>query len=980
MKRVFSILTFIALVMAIGTPSGLAAIGKVLSLDGDGDYVEIVDSPTLNSLDTQITIEAWIKADWYPGEWMSIIFKGDEREQDCANRSFAFWLNHNGYIYFTSAPTGSGEIVLSSPGGSIQLCTWYHIAGVIDAVNHTMKLLINGNEVASTSYGDSIRTSALPLRIGWHHEGEACGDCKYFAGLIDEVRIWNIVRTEEEIQDAMNRTLTSDEINSGNVVGYWNFDDGDARDLSLNHNDGNLMGDARIGDLIASFTAEPRWGEAPLTVQFTDCSYGENITGWSWDFGDDGTSIEQNPIHEYQNPGDYTISLTITSPNKSDTVTRSEYIHVGNQLEWNEPALGKIEQPGEVDLFCFSANAGDIIVLDVDAQLNGSPLNSYLRLYDESRRELAYNDNTTDSLDSMIVYVISTDGTYCVEVGDVGGNGGSNYFYILFLRKGSSISGNVAIKVDAPAVPRQVEQNAHIFGGWLVSAENIITGQQFAPVWTNIDGNYILYVPDGNYRVKVQVSDVTQYFDNVTNPGDATVVTVTADTPATDINFLAPLTDNGYITQGLVLGPLRNTGDAADAITQDFLASIGGEVNVIPHEGNTFEHEGDVLTWQGFNFGVGHIFDQIFGYVASATVYVATYVKFDEAGEVDLWVGFDDTIAVWFNGENVWTNPVRRDWTPDVDKFQVTVQRGWNRLLIKVSQNWDRWSMSARFPNVRPIDISLNPDVIKTIGDVSDDGTISAYDASLILQFVVGLIDTLPPTVQSPADGVLRDYSVSIPELTTRPGNSIKVPVAINDATGLTAGGIILKYDQSVIRAVDALPTSMLSGAYWKASTQRAGEIRFAFAAAEPIKGAGNLLMVEFEPLNNTVGSESPIIFETVQFAESKSIRTIDGKIIILPEKSMLMQNYPNPFNPETWIPYQLAEDSSVMIKIYNVKGELVRTLSFGHQSAGVYIAKSKAAYWDGRDNLGEKVASGVYFYRLQTGNFSSMRRLVVLK
>ncbi|MBM3236911.1 hypothetical protein FJZ31_11525 [Candidatus Poribacteria bacterium] len=76
-----------------------------------------------------------------------------------------------------------------------------------------------------------------------------------------------------------------------------------------------------------------------------------------------------------------------------------------------------------------------------------------------------------------------------------------------------------------------------------------------------------------------------------------------------------------------------------------------------------------------------------------------------------------------------------------------------------------RWNITtAPFPNVKPIDISLNPDVIKIIGDVSGDGTISAYDASLILQFVVGLIDELPPPAKSPADGVLRDYSVSIPQ------------------------------------------------------------------------------------------------------------------------------------------------------------------------------------------------------------------------
>jgi hypothetical protein len=513
-----------------------------------------------------------------------------------------------------------------------------------------------------------------------------------------------------------------------------------------------------------------------------------------------------------------------------------------------------------------------------------------------------------------------------------------------------------------------------------VWAANIDTGQQFQ-TWTNRHGNYELFVPEGSYRVKMRTSDVLQYFHRTTNPDDAAIVMAQAGSTATDVNFSFELnnflfrefiSENGYLTRGLVLGPLKNTGWHSDAITQDFLISIGGEAKVIPREGDTFEREGDVLTWQAYNFGAGTIFDQMFGNIDLATVYVAVYLKFDEAGivEIDLW--FDDAGAVWLNGKNVLLYPD--------NIHEVTVKKGWNRMLVKVCEGPGAWGMSVRFPNTRPIDISLNPDVLKTIGDASGDGTISAYDAALILQFVVGLIDTLPPPTQSPADGVLHDYSVSIPELATRPGNRIEVPVAIDDATGLTAGGIILKYDQSVIRAVDVLPTSMISGAYWKANTRRAGEVRFAFAAVEPIKDAGNLLTVEFKPLKDTAGRESPIIFETVQFVGSQSIRTIDGRVTILPEQSMLMQNYPNPFNPETWIPYQLAEDSPVTISIYNAKGGLVRVVNLGHQSAGVYISKSKAAYWNGRDNLGEKVANGVYFYKLTARTFSALRKLVVLK
>ena len=98
------------------------------------------------------------------------------------------------------------------------------------------------------------------------------------------------------------------------------------------------------------------------------------------------------------------------------------------------------------------------------------------------------------------------------------------------------------------------------------------------------------------------------------------------------------------------------------------------------------------------------------------------------------------------------------------------------------------------------------------------------------------------------------------------------------------------------------------------------------------------------------------------------------------PTQNRLLQNYPNPFNPETWIPYQLSEDSEVSISIYGTTGELVRTLSLGFQSAGFYNSQGRAAYWDGRNALGERVASGVYFYQLTTPDFQQTRRLVIVK
>ena len=101
---------------------------------------------------------------------------------------------------------------------------------------------------------------------------------------------------------------------------------------------------------------------------------------------------------------------------------------------------------------------------------------------------------------------------------------------------------------------------------------------------------------------------------------------------------------------------------------------------------------------------------------------------------------------------------------------------------------------------------------------------------------------------------------------------------------------------------------------------------------------------------------------------------------VVIPTETILLSNYPNPFNPETWIPYQLSESADVSVSIYAVDGHLVRRLDLGHQSAGVYRSRSRAAYWDGRNALGEPVASGVYFYTLTAGEFTATRKMLIRK
>lgn len=99
-----------------------------------------------------------------------------------------------------------------------------------------------------------------------------------------------------------------------------------------------------------------------------------------------------------------------------------------------------------------------------------------------------------------------------------------------------------------------------------------------------------------------------------------------------------------------------------------------------------------------------------------------------------------------------------------------------------------------------------------------------------------------------------------------------------------------------------------------------------------------------------------------------------------IPSHTTLLPNYPNPFNPETWIPYHLAESAEVTLRIYSAAGRLVRTLALGHQPAGIYENKSRAAYWDGRNTVGERVASGLYFYRFTAGDFTATGKMLILK
>jgi hypothetical protein len=153
--------------------------------------------------------------------------------------------------------------------------------------------------------------------------------------------------------------------------------------------------------------------------------------------------------------------------------------------------------------------------------------------------------------------------------------------------------------------------------------------------------------------------------------------------------------------------------------------------------------------------------------------------------------------------------------------------------------------------------------------------------------------------------------------------------------------------------AVGAAPPG-IGGTVDPSASQRA---RYALAELEAMgeRSPGVEMAIDF--LRGWLANVNPLVMET-----------------------MLLPNYPNPFNPETWIPYQLATDADVQVRIYDISGTLVRRLVMGYQPVGSYVNRERAAYWNGRDENFEQVSSGLYFYQLRAGDYFAVKRMVILK
>ncbi|MCD6506085.1 IPT/TIG domain-containing protein [Candidatus Poribacteria bacterium] len=211
------------------------------------------------------------------------------------------------------------------------------------------------------------------------------------------------------------------------------------------------------------------------------------------------------------------------------------------------------------------------------------------------------------------------------------------------------------------------------------------------------------------------------------------------------------------------------------------------------------------------------------------------------------------------------------------------------------------------------------------------------------------------------------------------------------DVSSLYAYAVQIEFDPEQLQLRDAEPGDLLSG----------GKILYHIKIERPGLATVLASLIEEKSGLNGKGDLLRLTFRVNSWSEDTSVKLLNGisirvrgsnevKIGMLPKLSLILhavpeatslgQNYPNPFNPETWIPFRLSERAEVKIRIFDVSGKLVRVLDLGKLEPGYYEDRSRAAYWDGRNEIGEKVTSGVYIYQLLVGDRSFARKMVILK
>jgi hypothetical protein len=284
------------------------------------------------------------------------------------------------------------------------------------------------------------------------------------------------------------------------------------------------------------------------------------------------------------------------------------------------------------------------------------------------------------------------------------------------------------------------------------------------------------------------------------------------------------------------------------------------------------------------------------------------------------------------------------------------------------------------------IDSGSNPLGTVSSPDLTNGATVTglSFDVTTTTKYLLLVLDIAGDASPSHTAGLeLTDASFITSDRTVAPTNfpirntsDTSLPVELSSFTATASDG------QVTLRWVTQTEVNNIGFAIYRSEQEDGKYTRVAF-----VNGAGNSGMptdYQFTDKKAEAGKTYFYCLEDIDIAGERSksdiIKVVVPSAKFIPKEFRLLQNYPNPFNPETWIPFDLATDAIVTIRIYDVNGLLVRQLDIGNQKAGRYLDRKNAAYWNGKDQLGQSVSSGLYFYTLKAGDFVATRRMVILK
>ena len=527
----------------------------------------------------------------------------------------------------------------------------------------------------------------------------------------------------------------------------------------------------------------------------------------------------------------------------------------------------------------------------------------------------------------------------------------------------------------------------------------IFSAEAFLPVPTTLEGisgdNQI-----GMTSEALANSFVVEVRDQYDDPLERVTVTFAVSTGGGSLSHTSIDTDaNGLASSTLTLGsdPGTNTVEVSvEGITEtvtfnalaellEFDLSLPAGLSLIHVPLRVRAVDGEAQTIES----VGNLYDALGG--AEAVNFLVTYAPATQAWfayfgasdtgtsadrelteEMGILVGMIAPAAVRFGGDALGTD----------GSSTITLNRSISFVGLplkdpSITRVSDLFALDGIRDNV-PVIIVLDNEEFKVVGRAGDPGDIeiTGGQAFILIAQQAGTATISGDGWDNTAAGTMAAPLMMRGIQTTGITPVLALDGSIDGVNGINSAGlhVIVKNLSTGSAATTVIGDT--------GSTSSQGSYRLTFVDIKGGRAAavGDTLEISVKSSDTSIGVQ-PLRY-TVMAEDVRRSRVQLPALFLqeIPAKTQLLRNYPNPFNPETWIPYRLAEDAFVVLTIYDGSGRVVRTLDVGHQTAGVYESRSKAVYWDGRNEVGEQVASGLYFYTLTAGDFSATRKTVILK